>query len=260
MKSTGKKEEELLAKRLLELSRQSFHRCIPVYTDFLNLNEQSILHSLQKDSLYARYVTFGGYDYAERQMAAFLPDEALSLHPHTIFAPEIAVLRISPLSPKYTEELTHRDYLGAILNLGLERGKTGDILTDEKSAVLFVSARLKDFLKEELTRVRHTMVQIHEEPLQDFAYKPRFEEIRGTVPSLRLDALLSLAFSSSRTKLTGLIEAGKVFVNGRLISSNGYQIKDGDLISVRQMGKFQYIESLSVTKKNRIYVLLHKYI
>ena len=260
MKSDGKKEEELLAKRLLELSRQSFHRCVPIYTDFLNLNEQNILHSLQKDSLYARYVTFGGYDCAERQMAAFLPDEALSLHSHTIFASEIAVLRIAPLHQKYTEELTHRDYLGAILNLGLERGKTGDILTDGKAAILFVCAKLKDFLKEELTRVRHTTVQVLEEPLQNFEYRPRLEEIRGTVPSLRLDALLSLAFSASRTKLTGQIETGKVFVNGHLISSNGYQVKEGDLISVRQMGKFRYIESLSVTKKKRIYVLLHKYI
>ena len=104
------------------------------------------------------------------------------------------------------------------------------------------------------------MVSVSASSPEDISYSPRFEEIRGTVASLRLDSLLSIAFSASRTKLTALIEAGRVFVNGRLITSNGYQIKEGDIISVRKMGKFKYIESLSKTKKNRTFVLIHKYI
>lgn len=272
------REEEQLAKRLLELSRQSFHRGIITYTDFLNLNEQSILHTLPKDSLYTGYVTFGGYDSAERQMAAFLPEDALSLcgryaqalslepentfmtSNEVFFMSEITVLCIAPSHQKYAEALTHRDYLGAVMNLGIERGKVGDILVDGTHALIFISTKLKDFVKEELTRIRHTSVFVSEEEWQDFRYTPKYEEIKGTVPSVRLDALLSLAFSSSRSKLTGLIGAGKVFVNGRLAVSNGIHVKEGDLVSVRGMGKFQYIESLSVTKKNRVYVLIHKYI
>lgn len=273
------REEEQLTKRLLELSRQSFHRGIITYTDFLNLNEQSILHTLPKDSLYTDYVTFGGYDSAERQMAAFLPEDALSLRGRyskgffegseeitaidqnaAFFISEIAVLRISPLHQKYVDELTHRDYLGAMMSLGLERGKLGDILVDKTDALLFIASNLKEFVKEELTRIRHTSVMVSEEAWHNFHYALKYEEIKGTVPSVRLDALLSLAFSSSRSKLTGLIEAGKVFVNGRLATSNSIHVKERDLISVRGMGKFQYIESLSVTKKNRVYVLLHKYI
>lgn len=273
------REEEQLTKRLLELSRQSFHRGIITYTDFLNLNEQSILHTLPKDSLYTDYVTFGGYDSAERQMAAFLPEDALSLRGRyskgffeeseeitaidqnaAFFISEIAVLRISPLHQKYADELTHRDYLGAMMSLGLERRKLGDILVDKTDALLFIASNLKEFVKEELTRIRHTSVMVSEEAWHNFHYALKYEEIKGTVPSVRLDALLSLAFSSSRSKLTGLIEAGKVFVNGRLATSNSIHVKERDLISVRGMGKFQYIESLSVTKKNRVYVLLHKYI
>lgn len=257
------KEEQLLEKRLIELSRLAYNRDIITYTDFLNLNELNILHSLPKDSLYTEYMTFGGYDLAERQMAAFLPD-ALSLRcPGTtqeLFARELSVLRITPLHQKYAEELTHRDYLGAILNLGIDRSKTGDILVGDTSAVLFVKPQLRGFLTEELVRIRHTSVLVSEEPLQEFHYSPRFEEIKGTVASVRLDSLLSLAFSSSRSKLTGLIEGGKVFVNGRLMTTNGYQVKEGDMISVRGMGKFRFCERLSVTKKNRIYVLLYKYI
>lgn len=276
------KEEELLAKRFLELSRQSFHRGIVTYTEFLNLNEQSILHTLPKDSLYTGYVVFGGYDSAERQMAAFLPEDALSLRGRYIhgfsefsdhnesagsisgnavfFTEKMAVLRISPLQEKFADELTHRDYLGAIMNLGLERGKIGDILIDRSDALTFIDAKLKDFIKEGLTRIRHTSVFVSEEAWDDFKYIQKVQEIKGTVSSVRLDALLSLAFSTSRSKLTGLIEAGKVFVNGRLTTSNGCQIKEQDVISVRGMGKFKYIERLSITKKNRIYVLIHKYI
>lgn len=273
------REEEQFAKRLLELSQQSYQRGIITYTDFLNLNEQSILHTMPKDSLYTGYMTFGGYDSAERQMAAFLPEDALSLRGRyakffsaeseeiaaigsnaAFFVSEIAVLRIAPLHQIYAEELTHRDYLGAMMSLGLERGKMGDILVDGTDALIFIASPLKEFVKEELTRIRHTSVLVSEEEWQNFHYVPKYEEIKGTVPSVRLDALLSLAFSSSRSKLTGLIGAGKVFVNGRLAASNGIHVKNGDLISVRGMGKFQYIESLSVTKKNRVYVLLHKYI
>ena len=260
------KEEQLLEKRLIELSRLAYNRSIITYTDFLNLNELNILQSIPKDTLYSRYITFGGYDIAERQMAAFLPD-ALSLRAETeknevkeLFSDELSVLRIAPLNNKYAEELSHRDYLGAILNLGIDRSKIGDILVNGNNAVVFVRSHLGSFLTEELTRVRHTSVLSSIEPLQEFDYEPRFEEIKGTVASVRLDSLLALAFSSSRNKLSGLIEGGKVFVNGKLVTSNGYQVKEGDIISVRGMGKFQYREQLSVTKKNRIYVLIYKYI
>ena len=260
------KEEQLLEKRLIDLSRQAYNRNMITYSDFLNLNELNILHSIPKNSLYANYVTFGGYDFAERQMAAFLPD-ALSLRGEKeafssaeLFAQNLRVLRISPLNKKYAEGLSHRDYLGAILNLGIDRSVTGDILVEDTGAVLFVTAQMEPFLMEELTRIRHTSVMVSSEEIQDFQYSPKYEEIKATVASVRLDSLLSAAFSSSRSKLSGLIEGGKVFVNGRLITTNAYQVKEDDRVSVRGMGKFQYKESLAVTKKKRIFILIHKYI
>lgn len=89
---------------------------------------------------------------------------------------------------------------------------------------------------------------------------PKLKEINGTVSSLRLDSLLALAFSSSRSKLVAFIEGGKVFVNGKLITSNGYQIKENDIISVRGLGRFCYRETLSQTKKGRYYVTIELYI
>ena len=226
------------------------------------MNEQNILHSIPKDRLYTGLIVFGGYDFAERQMAAFIPD-ALSLRDikdSDIFQSEISVLHISPLNKKYSEALSHRDYLGSILNLGIERGMIGDILITDSEAIVFVKMQMQEFLTENITRIRHTSVLATIDELTDFHYSPRYEEIKGTVASVRLDSLLSVAFSSSRSKLSGLIEGGKVFVNGRLITSNAYQVKEHDIISVRGMGKFEFIETLAFTKKKRIYVLIHKYV
>lgn len=259
-----RKEEQLLEKRLIELSKAAYHRDRITYSDFLNLNELNILHSLPKDSLYTRYETFGGYESAERQLAAFLPD-ALSLRTasetkENLFSDAISVIKIEPLHTKFSEELSHRDYLGAILNLGIDRSKIGDIVTEQYRAYLFVRPQMKEFLLENLSRIRHTSVMVQEEAPDSFSYVPKFEEIRGTVASIRLDSLSSLAFSTSRSKLCSLIEEGKVFVNGRLITSNAYQPKEEDRISIRGMGKFQYKGIVGTTKKNRTSVLIYKYI
>ena len=77
---------------------------------------------------------------------------------------------------------------------------------------------------------------------------------------MRLDTVLSVAFPMSRSRLTGLIEGGKVFVNGRLTTSNGYRLKEEDIISVRGMGKLVYQGILSETKKGRQYIQVGKYI
>ncbi len=255
------KEEQLLEKRLIELSKIAYHRNIFTYTDFLNLNERNILHTLPKDKLYSKYVTFGGYDLAERQMVAFLPD-ALSLREENLNLIDFpyVVIKILPLQAKFSDQLTHRDYLGAILNLGIDRSKIGDILIKEKETIVFIHRSMSDFLCNELTRIKHTSVYATVSECEELDFTPNFEEITGTVASVRLDSLLSLAFSSSRSKLSGLIEGAKVFVNGKLMTTNSYQVKEGDIISVRGMGKFKFNGSKYRTKKNREFVSINKYI
>ena len=249
------KEELMLQKRLIELSKIAYQRGIVTYSDFLNLNELNILHTTPKQEFYSCYETFGGYEFSERQMVAFLPDALCYDKNYPMTA-----LKIEALQKKFSEQLSHRDYLGSILNLGIERSKLGDILVEEDYAILFVQNSLKDFMLEELTRIRHTSVMVTEVDADDFSYQPKTKEIQGTVSSLRLDSLLSLAFASSRSKLVAYIEGGKVFVNGKLITSNGYQIKEEDIVSVRGLGRFQFKETMSQTKKGRYYVTIHLYV
>lgn len=245
----------MLQKRLLELSKIAYQREIVTYSDFLNLNELNILHTTPKQEWFSCFETYGGYEFSERQMVAFLPDALMFAKKYPICA-----LKIEPLQKKFSECLTHRDYLGAILNLGIERSKLGDILVEDNYAILFAHQSLKTFISDELCRIRHTPVSVTEIDADAVSYQPKFKEITGTVSSLRLDSLLSLAFSSSRSKLVSYIENGKVFVNGKLVTSNGCQVKEDDIISVRGLGRFQFKEAISQTKKGRIYVSLHLYI
>ena len=139
------KEELMLQKRLIELSKIAYQRGIVTYSDFLNLNELNILHTTPKQELFSCYETFGGYDYSERQMVAFLPD-ALCYEKNY----PISALKVAPVQKKFSEKLSHRDYLGSIINLGVERSKIGDILVEDEYAILFTHHSLKSFFLEEL--------------------------------------------------------------------------------------------------------------
>jgi RNA-binding protein YlmH len=256
------KSEEMFQKHILDLADAAHQRGIAVFSDFMNLNELNIFHNTVQKFSYIRWTSFGGYESAERQIAAFLPD-ALCYEEKTVLSAEeypISCLEIRPLNRKFSDKLSHRDYLGAILNLGIDRPKVGDILVEDSCAYVFCRDNLADFIAGELTRIRHTSVLCRQVPMGDFSYAPKTENIRGTVASVRLDSVLALAFRSSRSSLVGLIEGGKVFVNGKMVVSNGYNLKENDIISARGLGKFRYLGMTAQTKKGRCYVEIEKYV
>lgn len=275
------KEEEVLKRHLLDLADMAWQRNIITFSDFLNLNEQNIYHNTRKEFCFVQSKTFGGYESAERQMVAFIPD-ALSYTAENAVSEwtddtagegaytcgslpgnynfPLRCLKICPLNIKFSEELSHRDYLGSLMNLGVDRSKLGDILIQDGSAYLFCEEKMADYLRTELTRVRHTTVNAQICDCADLHYEPKLQEITGSVASVRLDALLSLAFHTSRSSLIGLIEGGKTFVNGRLVTSNGCRLKEGDLVSVRGYGRFRYCGVSASSRKGRSFVKLEKYV
>ena len=258
------KEELLFQKRLTDLACMADRRNMVLFSDFLNLNELNIYHSSKKELAFVTCRLFGGYETAERQMIAFIPD-ALSYDLEDHMLPPgwefpFQCICIRPLNKKYSDKLTHRDYLGAILNIGIERCKIGDILlTEEEGTYVFCHNTMVDLLIQELTHIRHTSVYAEVTDLNSFTYTSKYETIHGTVASVRLDSLMALAFGSSRSSLTALVENGSVYVNGKLTSSNGYKLKEHDIISVRGYGKFQYCNILSETRKGRMSVEIKRY-
>ena len=263
-----KEQEVQFRKRLADLARTAYYREIPVFTDFLDLNELHMVHSFRPEEAGVMIRTFGGYEEAERQIAAFLPD-ALSYDiedtelktgslPYGWKFPFVCIC-IQPLHEKYADKLTHRDFLGAILNIGIERNKIGDILLTDDGTYVFCHETMAEILCRELTHIRHTSVYAQITDPDSFSWQPVYETIHGTVASLRLDSLLSLAFGSSRSSLTSLVENGSIYVNGRLTTSNGYKLKNGDIISARGYGKFQFCSVLSETRKGRLSVEIKRY-
>ena len=184
---------------------------------------------------------------------AFLPDALCFTYP-------VRAVHVSPVNKRFAEELSHRDYLGSLMNLGIDRCKLGDILVWEEGAVIFAKEEICGYIADNLTRIRHTSVNTSVQETEDITYTPRYEKLRGTVPSVRLDTVLSVCYPMSRSRLVPLIESGKVFVNGKLITSNGYHLKDGDIISVRGTGRVVYDGILSETKKGRYLISVRKYI
>ena len=212
--------------------------------------------SFGKKTMVAAPAMYGGYEYAERQMIAFIPD-ALSYE----WKFPILAVNIRPLNAKFADVLTHRDYLGSLMNLGVDRRRIGDIaVMDNYSACVFCEEKLAGYLSTELTRVKHTSVVCTVSDPEEISYTPKTEEIGGTVASVRLDSLIALAFHMSRSAVIPLIEGGRTFINGRLSTSNGARLKEGDIISVRGQGRFCLGALEGTTKKGRQFVRLRRYV
>ena len=248
-------KDEFFLKRIRELANLSCQRDIVTFSDFLNLNEQNIVSSLKHQFPQIVMETSGGYENAERQMVAFHPD-ALAF----TWEYPIDCIRLEPKAVKFSEDLTHRDYLGAILNLGVDRSVVGDILIEDHVASFFCLRKMTDFFLENLCRVRRTTVVASKIEDPGDIPEPKLSPVTGTCASVRLDSLIALAFGTSRSSIVHCIEEGLVFVNGKLITSNGYEPKEGDIISVRKKGRFIYDGVSRQTKKGRLGVRILLYI
>ena len=174
--------------------------------------------------------------------------------------PPVSVIAVTPKSEKFAEELTHRDYLGAILGLGIERSLIGDILVRDKRAWFFCLTPAAEMLASALTQVRRTAVAAEIAPPDVPELRPRYEALRLNVASERLDAVVAAFTRLSRGQAEKLFGAEKVFVNGRAVTDKSARLKDGDMLSVRGFGKAVYDGIEHETKKNRLWVSLRKLI
>lgn len=258
-----RKDELIFVRHIEELAKSAYYKGINVYTDFLDLAGINRFRCMKKDSLPVPYSFYGGFDGAERVKLAFHgglngtgeipPDDFLYDYP-------IRIVQISPVNAKFAENLTHRDYLGAILNLGIDRDKTGDILPDGDAVYLSCDPVIADFLCENLTRVRHTTVRAVPGGMTETPTSRATLTVHANVASPRLDAVAGTAFRESRSSMSGLVAGGKVFVNGRQTLQGSYMLKPGDVVSVRGYGKFCYTGQGGMTKKGRLNITLEKYV
>ena len=156
---------------------------------------------------------------------------------------------------------THRDLLGSLTALGIERAKLGDILVGETSADVLVCAELADYLAREWTsagRERLTLTPVELSALN--IPEQRVREIRDTVATLRLDAVASTGFSISRGRAAELISAGRVQLNHRETLKCDAPVREGDVVSARGLGKFELAEVGGLSRKGRTAILVKRYL
>ena len=239
-------EATYISKRFIDLSKQANRKGIVTFSDFISMSEQSILQQ-NKDKLESEYQISGGYEYAERQMVAFIPDALFYEWDYPM-----ECIRIRPAYPKFAEKLTHRDVLGALMSLGIERSKLGDLIVNEAAMFFFAKEEIVPYILEQLTSIRHTIVTLEVSEERQIDYQPRFEEKEAIVTSIRLDAVIAAICNISRSASLRMIQEGKVFVNGAESLHNTYYCKQGDLLSIRGFGKVRFGDTLGVTKKDRV--------
>ena len=248
-------------KRLLELSEKSYRENRYVFTDFLNVSQLSGYYEMKREFAQSGSSVFGGMDGCERCIVRFGSEELFGYEQDY----PIVVLKISPVNRKFAENLGHRDFLGSIIGLGLEREKLGDIFVskDEKyrgDAYAFVVDSIADYIIENLGYVRHThiKVEICNDIPDDICF--HLEDASIIVSSNRLDAIIAKIYNMSRDKALKCITEGKVFVNGITMTGNSRPLKAGEVVSVRGEGKFIFRSEGGQTKKDKLYVNISKYV
>ncbi len=249
-------EEEVLRKRLKELAEKSYQSGIYTFTNFLSAAQQDIYYRMEKEVSYAGTTLFGGVDGAERQVVRFGSAEQFGYEEQF----PVTCLVIEPLIRKFADELSHRDFLGALMNLGIERELLGDIIVKDRTGYLFCLERIAPYIMENLDQVRHTHVKVYEAKELPDSIKPVLEEQKIVVSSERLDGVIAKVYHLSRSQSLDLFREKKIFVNGRQCENNSYTCKEQDVISVRGYGKFIFEQIAGTTGKGRLSVLISQYV
>jgi RNA-binding protein YlmH len=224
-------------------------------SNFLDPAEQQKAEVIAKSFPGVEFNFEGGYAEAERKIMIAYP-QYLDDEP---FKVPLGALRITSKDPD--EHPSHRDFLGSILGLGINREKIGDILVSKNGADVIVKQEIVEFIGLNLLKVGATPVSVEEISLREILQPERkYKEIKSTVASLRLDAISSLAFGLSRSKMAPFIKGENMKVNFKVVKDPSTPVKEGDMLSGARLGRAKVVEIGGQSKKGRIFVKVHKYI
>lgn len=247
------KEDKILLAGIEDKIEKCLNSYTTTYTGFLDIRQRSMAENLCRGIHGLKYDFYGGYEDAERRVGVFLPDYA-ELEDYN----PLSLMRITQKGPK---TLTHRDYLGSLTALGIKREVVGDILVRENGADVIILKDMAPFLLLNYEKAGRASLNIEMFPIEDLIIpEGNFEERRDTIASLRLDNVIASAFSLSRTKAAEAIKEGLVYVNSSQSGKGDGTVKQGDRLVLRGKGKVILHEVGGRTKKDRIIIILKKYL
>ena len=248
-------EEKQFISRLEDRLERVENRYQEEVTDFLEPRMQLVAEEYLRSKKITRYLFCGGYEGAERKRLVLYPE-------FTEPSCDLAGIVLLKFQGRLDfVSVNHRDFLGAIMSLGLRREKLGDLLVTETGCALFVQQEVAGYILQNELRVKHVPLTITEHGLDDFEPPVQnIKELHIMVASMRLDTILAHGLGLSRTKTMDLIQAGKVKVNHSEVTDNDYLCRQEDLISCRGFGRIRVGEQAGETKKGKLKVSLIKYL
>lgn len=253
-------EDKLLVARIDDMIRAAERSFYPKFSGFLAAGEAALAERfLEYMGLHSgnEYLLWGGFEGAERSVLGIFPEDFSEEAERRRQFP----LRIVKFSGRMAATLSHRDYLGAVMSLGIDRSLTGDIICREDCAYAVLSPAAAELAVNGITKIGRVGVKCGYSPSEDKIEKnDSFKEISCTVPSMRLDCIISEAVGVSRSKAAGLIHSGAVSVNHRAAESVSENVNEGDVLSVRGCGRFILAETDGRTKKDRLKIVIKKYL
>ena len=239
-------KDELFYSKLDDAADLCYTRQKPYFFPFLSERRQALAEKYLRSICFENFSFFGGYDYSERKMLAMCYDDTKPDFP------------VSALEFHYRscDKLTHRDFLGVLMSLGIERETVGDILVEDGRTIAFVKSELQDYIVSQISKIGNVGVKICDADLSKLPKGRGTEELSLVVSSLRLDNIVAGVTGLSREKTKSLILTGNVSLNYIQIMNISQPTFVGDVLIIRGKGKYILNAVMGETKKGRIRISL----
>lgn len=238
--------DNFFIEHMADLSKKADNNNKFTFSNFLN--EEEINELIKNKNRFITFTLFGGTEGASRKMVRFGDEEELYYSEDF----PIVTLKIEPINKKFADTLSHRDYLGAIMNLSIEREHIGDIIIKENEAFVFVTQKMSAFICENLKKIKHTDIRCNECEFEPTEKLFELEEMTVITSSLRADCVICAVYGLSRSSADAYFNGKKVFINSSQCENSSKQLKENDTVSVRGFGKFIFNKEISLTKKGRL--------
>ena len=254
---------------LLSCAEDKMLRCSNDYvvtsTSFLDIHQQSVLNTKFSVTDGVNRVFWGGFDTAERNILVFSPDflgltDSDLLENYFSENPDDNPLTVLRLMKDSFSSVTHRDYLGALMGLGIKREMIGDIVVNDSGADIIAVKTISAYIKRELKSVGRASVTVSEIPFSELA--DNISNIREdviNVSSMRIDNVISACFRLSRSESANAVASGNIYVNSVQVLKSDRKVSPGDKIVYRTKGKIVLKEISGVSKKGRNFLKIDVY-
>ena len=248
-------EDRVLLAKLWDKITAGMRKNIPANTCFLSPREQEMANYLFGCPEGLHF--FGGYPDAERKMLVYLPDY---LDENALYGEDAPCICLRAAFFQ-GDSPSHRDFLGALMGAGVARETVGDICVGTGSCDFFVTAEIAPYLLQNFTSAGRTKLHLERIPLTDACIpEPEVKEIKDTLASLRLDSVIASGFRIGRSLAAQYVTGGKAAMDGLPCEKPDRPVSEGTKISVRGLGKIKLVKVNGKTKKDRISVVIHRYV